>query len=113
MASTMSPLNEVRIWVRFSRSMPACRLPISSWLHITSLVIHTPIGLLAAISPGDAHRRLDHLAVGHDPAHQADAPGLVGVDQPAGEQQLEGGRRADQPGQQPAHADVAAGEADA
>ena len=44
------PVNDDRICVRFSRSIPACRLPTSSWLHATSLVIRTPHGLLAAIS---------------------------------------------------------------
>ena len=62
---------------------------------------------------GDVERGVDDLAVGHDPADEADALGLVGVDEPAGEQQLEGGRRADEAGQQPAHADVAARQADA
>ena len=37
-------------WVRFSRSMPAWRLPISSWLHMTSFVMRTPNGLLPTIS---------------------------------------------------------------
>ena len=37
--------------MRFSRSMAAWRLPASRLLHITSLVIQTPNGLLARIEP--------------------------------------------------------------
>ena len=47
-AALLSSVPEARIWVRFSISIPARRLGISRLDHITSLVIHTPKGLLAA-----------------------------------------------------------------
>jgi hypothetical protein len=43
-------MEDVKIWVRFSRSIPAWRLPTSSWLQATSLVVQTPIGLFAVIT---------------------------------------------------------------
>ena len=46
-------------WVRFSRSMPAWRLPISSWLHMTSFVMRTPNGLLPTISSAVSQRGVD------------------------------------------------------
>src|SRR5690606_1386607 len=48
----------------------------------------------------------------HDLAHQADALGLLGVDGPGGQHQLEGPGGPDQPGQRVADADVAAADAD-
>ncbi len=71
----MSSVNEVRIWVRFSRSMPAWSEPTSSCDHMTSLVMRTPIGLLAAISRGDLEGGVDHPTVGHDPGHEAELAG--------------------------------------
>ncbi len=112
-ASSMSPVKLDRIWVRFSRSMPAWRLPISSWLHMTSFVMRTPNGLLPTISSAVSSARVDDRAVGHDRGDEPDAVGFGRVDQPTGQQQLERAGRADEAGQHPRHADVAARQADA
>ena len=75
--------------VRFSRSIPACRLPISSWLHITSLVMRTPNGLFADDELRGLQRRVDDRAVGDDAGHETDPVGFGRVDQAAGEEELE------------------------
>ena len=49
-SSFFRAMEDVKICVRFSRSIPAWRLPTSSWLQATSLVIQTPIGLFAVIT---------------------------------------------------------------
>ena len=113
MASVRSPVKLDSTCVRFSRSMPACRLPISSWLHMTSFVMRTPNGLLPTISSAVSSADSSDVAVGDDTRDEPDAVGLGRVDQAAGQQQLERARRADQPGQHPRHADVAARQPDA
>ena len=62
---------------------------------------------------GDLHGGVDHVAVGHDAADEAHRLGLGGIDEPAGQHHLERLRRAHESRQQPAHADVAARQADA
>ena len=109
----MSPVKLDSTCVRFSRSMPACRLPISSWLHMTSLVMRTPNGLLPTISSAVSQRGVDDGAVGHDARHEPDPVGFGRVDEAAGEHQLERARRADEARQHPRDADVAAREPDA
>ena len=79
-ASVRSPVKLDSTCVRFSRSMPACRLPISSWLHMTSLVMRTPNGLLPTISSAVSQRGRDDLAVGDDAGHEPDAVGFGRVD---------------------------------
>ena len=106
----MSLVMDERTWVRFSRSMPAWREPTSSWDHMTSLVIRTPHGAFAAMRPAVSSAALCNSSSATTRSTSPIAIGLFGVNDAPRQHQLPGPRGADQPGQQPAHADVAPGE---
>jgi hypothetical protein len=51
-----SPVVRARIWVRFSSSIAACRLALSTFAHAPRLVIQTPNALLATMVARDLER---------------------------------------------------------
>ena len=108
----MSCVWTARTWLRFSSAIAASSDGASTLVCRISLVRRIPNGLLAAISRASSTADVEQFLRGHDAVDDPEPEGVLGADQPAGEQQLGGVPEADDPRQQPGHANVATGEPD-